>query len=161
QAAGGKRREHGCGARLNEDEKSRARVVVERQEILEGGTGVVVNVHPPRPLRRSTLPSTVGEPPFTGRGAQMGAIDEALQEHGVVIVSGPPGLGKSRLAKEYAGARIDHYPGGTFFVRFGDGALPLDLARLLRDLGQNESANEPIEDRCRRALGLLGLEGPA
>ena len=61
-------------------------------------------------------------------------------------------VSKSRLAKEYAGARAAQYSGGVFFIRFGDGVPPADLARLLRDFALKEYSNEPIEDQCRRAL---------
>jgi hypothetical protein len=80
--------------------------------------------------RRSTVPSTDGEPQFTGRDAELGAIERALRSGRVAVIHGPPGLGKSRLAMEYAHRHADAYLGGTFFVRF-DQPPPTDLAKLL------------------------------
>jgi tetratricopeptide (TPR) repeat protein len=108
--------------------------------------------------RRSTVPSTEGDPRFTGRDAELIAIEGTLWSGRVVIVHAPPGLGKSRLAMEYAHRHADAYPGGTFFVRF-DQPPPTDLAKLLRDMGKPGYPDEPIEDQCRRALRELGAAG--
>ena len=113
----------------------------------------------PGARRRSTVPSTDGDPRFTGRDAELGAIDAALRSGRVAVIHSPPGLGKSRLAMEYAHLYADAYPGGTFLVRF-DQPPPTDLAKLLRDLGKPGYPDEPIEDQCRRALRELGASGP-
>ena len=104
------------------------------------------------------MKSTVGEPAFTGREAELGAIEAQLQAHRVVVVHGAPGLGKSRLAKEYAHKHVEAYPGGMFFVPF-DQPPPTELAKLLRDTARPAYADESVEDQCRRALRELGSAG--
>jgi tetratricopeptide (TPR) repeat protein len=124
------------------------------------GVGVHVHVDGHGAPRRSTVRSTEGEPRFTGREAELGAIRGALQTGRVVVVHGAPGLGKSRLAKEYAHQHVEAYPGGMFFFPF-DQPPPTELAKLLRDSGKPAYADESVEDRCRRALRELGSAGRA
>lgn len=71
------------------------------------------------------------------------------------MLRGPPGVGKTRLAVEYAIQHQASYPGGTFFVQC-DAMPPPDLVKLLRLLGQPQYADERIEEQCRRALAHLG-----
>lgn len=49
-------------------------------------------------------PESLGAPPFVAREAWLGAIDEAWAAGRSVVLTGPPGIGKTRLALE-AGAR--------------------------------------------------------
>lgn len=108
--------------------------------------------------RRSTVKSADGEPRFTGRDTELGAIEAALQARRVVVVHGAPGLGKSRLAREYAHQHAEAYPGGMFFLPF-DQPPPIELAKLLRDMGKPVYDDESVEDQCRRALRELGTAG--
>jgi hypothetical protein len=110
--------------------------------------------------RRSTVKSTEGEPRFTGREPELRAIEHMLDAGRVVVVHGAPGLGKSRLVKEYAHQHVEEYPGGMFFVPFGQ-PPPIELARLLRDTDRPTYADESLEDQCRRALRDLGVAGRA
>ena len=107
---------------------------------------------------RSTIKSTVGEPAFTGREAELDAIADRLQTERVVVLQGSPGLGKSRLAREYAHKHAEAYPGGIFFIPF-EQLPPVELARLLRDADRSETRDEPIADQCRRVLRGLGSSG--
>lgn len=75
------------------------------------------------------------------------------------MIHGAPGLGKSRLAREYAHRHAAAYPGGMFFVPF-DQPPPTELAKLLRD-ARPLYPDDSIEDRCRRALRELGAAGRA
>jgi tetratricopeptide (TPR) repeat protein len=124
----------------------------------QGGVGVQVRVEGHGAQRRSTVKSTVGEPRFTGRDAELRAIDDRLQAGRVVVLHGAPGLGKSRLAKEYAHRHVEAYPGGMFFVPF-DQPPPIELAKLLRDTDRPAYQGESVEDQCRRALHALGSTG--
>jgi tetratricopeptide (TPR) repeat protein len=110
--------------------------------------------------RRSTVKSTEGEPRFTGREAELRAIEHMLHAGRVVVLHGAPGLGKSRLVREYAHQHAEAYPGGMFFVPF-EQPPPIELAKLLRDTDRPIYADESVEDQCRRALRDLGLAGRA
>jgi tetratricopeptide (TPR) repeat protein len=108
----------------------------------------------------STIPSTRGEPRFIGRDAELTEIQARLEADGVVVISGAPGLGKSRLAREYAHGHAAAYPGGMFFVPF-DQPPPVELAKLLRDTERPGAPGESHEDQCRRALRTIGSAGRA
>ena len=107
---------------------------------------------------RSTIRSTAGEPAFTGREAELDVIVDKLRDEPVVVLRGPPGLGKSRLALEYAHKRAEAYPGGMFFIPF-EQPPPVEMARLLRDADRSGDRDEPIEDQCRRWLRGVGSSG--
>lgn len=67
----------------------------------------------------SALPSPLGE--LIGRDADLAQLARALQDHRLVTITGPPGIGKSRLALAAAHAAA---PG------FADGACLLELDRV-------------------------------
>ncbi|MEP7120701.1 MAG: tetratricopeptide repeat protein, partial [Byssovorax sp.] len=107
--------------------------------------------------RHSTLPSYRRSAPFSGRAKDLTAIADKLarpEQTDVLVLHGPPGVGKSRLAVEYAITHREHYPGGAFFVSF-DLTPPTDLARLLDLFGLARGAGESLEEQCRRALAHL------
>jgi len=130
----------------------------DRRATHEGGTGVTVRRDGRDPQRRSTVKSTEGEPTFTGRDDELRAIEDVFRDRRVAVLYGAPGLGKTRLAKEYAHEHVEAYPGGMFFVPF-DQPPPTELARLLRDTGKPAYSDESVEDQCRRALRDLGSAG--
>jgi tetratricopeptide (TPR) repeat protein len=133
-------------------------VEVRHLEAHAGATGVVVRVDGREAWRRSTVRSTDGEPVFTGRADELAVIEGALRDRRVVVLHGAPGLGKSRLAREYAHKHVEAYPGGMFFVPF-EHPPPTELGKLLGDAGRPAYAEEPVEDQCRRALRELGAAG--
>jgi predicted ATPase/class 3 adenylate cyclase len=95
--------------------------------------------------RPNNLPTQTSE--FLGREAQLGAVRDLLDAERVrlVTLTGPGGIGKSRLALQAAADRIDRFEDGVYFV---------DLAPA-RDA---EAAFEAVV----RALGVTatGDEGP-
>jgi tetratricopeptide (TPR) repeat protein len=141
-----------------ENQRTPRMVEIGHMEAHAGGTGVVVRVDGRETQRRSTVRSTEGEPTFTGRDDELGAIEHGLRDRRVVVLHGAPGLGKSRLAKEYAHKHVEGYLGGMFFVPF-EQPPPTELAKLLRDTGKPVYAEESVEDQCRRALRDLGAAG--
>jgi tetratricopeptide (TPR) repeat protein len=129
-------------------------------EARDGGTGVLVRVNDHEPQRRSTVQTTAGQPRFTGRDVELRAIDDALAADRLVVVHGAPGLGKSRLASEYAHLHADAYPGGMFWIPFHQ-SPPDELAMLLRGTDRPAYPDETVEDQCRRALQSIGGAGRA
>ncbi|WP_437562745.1 tetratricopeptide repeat protein [Sorangium sp. So ce542] len=113
---------------------------------------------PPEPGGPPTTLPNYGGLFFADRREEREAIERALDKGGdlaVCVLYGQPGVGKTRLAVEYARAHIDRYPGGVFFVRFNR-LPPNDLAEVLRLLGLPEYNQEPPDEQCRRALRSLG-----
>lgn len=131
-------------------------VVVEGQHIDEGGTGVRVSVEAPGRHPLLALPSF--PTPFVGRTEQLAALDKALNEEDreVVMLRGPSGVGKTRIAVEHAAARRSSYPDGVYFLRC-EVMPPLDLAIVASALDLPVIEGERPEERWRRALYAIAL----
>jgi predicted ATPase/DNA-binding SARP family transcriptional activator len=86
---------------------------------------------PPRP-RRLPIPLTS----FVGRERAVREVRKDLEDHRLVTLVGPGGVGKSRLAVEVAHAEADDWPDGVWWLdlaRVGDGEpLATHLVRALR-----------------------------
>ncbi|GIJ57174.1 helix-turn-helix domain-containing protein [Virgisporangium aurantiacum] len=84
-------------------------------------------------------------PDFVGRTGELAEIEAALRDARVVVVSGPPGVGKTALAVHVGNRVADAFPDGQLFAVLrdpaGDPVDPADvLADLLRDLDVDGSA---------------------
>lgn len=76
---------------------------------------------PPRTL--TALPTNLPAPAttFVGRAREKkDVLDLLARGPGLVTVSGPPGIGKTRLVLEAAGAALPHFRGGAWFVELGE-----------------------------------------
>jgi hypothetical protein len=77
---------------------------------------------------------------LSGRSRDMAALDRVSAGR-TVVISGPPGIGKTALAVRWGHARTEHYPDGQLFADLhghaADGpAMPSEiLGRFLRALG--------------------------
>jgi len=108
---------------------------------------------PPEPRRMRS--------PLVGRERELellaGALDQAIarREPQVVIVLGEPGIGKSRLAEEFArraGGRAGVFRGGC--LPYGEGSLWLPLAEIVRretGIGSADDDEEALR-KLNRAL---------
>src|SRR5690242_9438575 len=67
---------------------------------------------------------------FVGRESELEAIERMLEDPGCRLLTlvGPGGAGKTRLALEAAGRRVDRYPHGVHFVPLASVASPDFLA---------------------------------
>lgn len=100
---------------------------------------VELEFRPPPPM--STLPAPVST--FVGRRRLLDEISTDLQQHRLVTLVGPGGVGKTRVAIEAARLDRDRWPGGTFFV----------------DLSGLDDVDEAVADLWRQ-LSPAGRSGP-
>src|SRR3990172_6045600 len=97
---------------------------------------------PPRPTR------------LIGRDRELAMLQELFKAAGrLAPLTGPPGIGKTRLALEVAAALENRFRGGVAFVDLApirDPALVLPV--VLRSLGIEDAPDRPILPRLRQAL---------
>jgi tetratricopeptide (TPR) repeat protein len=104
---------------------------------------------------RSNIPSRRGRA-FVGREGKLDGLLRLILEAGVVVISGPPGVGKSELALELARQHRASFPGGTFRIDATSADAPVDLARIgVTHLGLEFPPGLTIEDQCDRVLTTL------
>jgi DNA-binding SARP family transcriptional activator/tetratricopeptide (TPR) repeat protein len=104
------------------------------------------------------LPDVAG---FIGREAELSVLCNQLAGGGptrVVVIAGPPGVGKSALALHAAHRHAERFPGGQLYANLhgsSAGVLPLEpgevLVRFLRSLGV-ESRHIPSQVEEQAAL---------
>jgi hypothetical protein len=79
--------------------------------------------------RRGNLPAPAAS--FVGREKELGQVPALLHEHRLVTLTGPPGVGKSRLAVETARSLEPDFPDGIWLVDFARAGGPDGAVRLL------------------------------
>jgi predicted ATPase len=77
--------------------------------------------------RHGNLPASPTS--FIGREAELTQVVELVREHRLVTLTGPPGVGKSRLALEVARALESDLRGGAWHVGLGNAASAADVVR--------------------------------
>jgi len=105
---------------------------------------------------------------FVGREKEVAAAKELLlrQDVRLVTVTGPGGIGKTRLAVQVASGLVEHFPGGTHFVSLSSISDPgLIASVIVQTLGIREAGGQsPLEilkenlQDSRRAPMLLLLD---
>src|SRR5262245_9259494 len=82
------------------------------------------------PATNLTRPATR----FIGRGGDLDALGACLRENQLVTVRGPPGVGKTRLALEYAWRYLRDDPGaGVWFCDLSEATSPDEVCAALGD----------------------------
>ena len=113
------------------------------------------------PRFRSNIGSR-GDRPFVGREELFVGIAEALGDAAadrVVVLHGPPGVGKSELAREFARRNRERYSGGRFWVDASSGAVDIALAEIGKNiLNLPYPPDLPLQDQGRQAFHSLGAE---
>jgi predicted ATPase/DNA-binding SARP family transcriptional activator len=108
--------------------------------------------------RRSNLPAPSTS--FVGREEELGQVGELLSEHRLVTLTGPPGVGKSRLAVETARSLEREFPDGVCLVDFTRAGKQPDAVRLLAN-AVDVRGSDPLErvtSRLRDAAALVVLD---
>jgi predicted ATPase/DNA-binding SARP family transcriptional activator len=109
--------------------------------------------------RRGNLPAPTTS--FVGRDGELDDVAALLGEHRLVTLTGPPGVGKSRLGVETARSRDQEFPDGSWLVDFArTGGGPGDAVRLLAD-AFDVRASDPlarVASRLRDATALVVLD---
>ena len=105
--------------------------------------------------RRGNLPAPSTS--FVGREAELATVLALVRERRVVTLTGPPGVGKSRLALEAARALEDETPDGVWMVELARAGSDADVARLLAQAvgTRGSDALERTVTRLREAEALL------
>jgi predicted ATPase len=122
-------------------------------DVLEGhGRGTVGNL-PPQPT------------PFLGRERELAELTELVRSQDVrlLTLTGPGGIGKTRLAIQAAAKLVHTYPGGAWFVGLGaltdPGLVLVEIARVLEVFDATEDRLVPaIVERVARARTLVVLD---
>ena len=92
---------------------------------------------------------------FVGREKEIAAANELLlrQDVRLVTITGPGGIGKTRLAVEMANALVEHFPGGVHFVPLSPLRDPSLLASLIvQALGIREAGGQSPFEILKRNL---------
>jgi predicted ATPase/serine/threonine protein kinase len=108
-----------------------------------------------RPIesRPSNIP--VQRTPFVGQQKEVAAARELLLRPDVrlLTVTGPGGIGKTRLAVEVAGGLMEHFPGGVHFVPLSPLTDPGLLASVIvQTLGIREAGSQSSLEVLQKVL---------
>lgn len=108
----------------------------------------------------NNAPRFAGE--FVGRVVETEAIVGALRNHSVVTLTGPGGVGKTRLASYAAERSAREFPDGVWFVHLAEvrslDGVPAAIANALRAIDPGKADDDmPLAERLttRRALIVL------
>ena len=110
----------------------------------------------PQEARPSNLP--IPGSAFVGHGKELAAAKKLLlrKEVRLITVTGPAGIGKSRLALELARDMTEHFPSGIYFVALAAISDPNAVPTLIAQaLGVHETAGRSQLDSLKEYLQTL------
>jgi predicted ATPase/DNA-binding SARP family transcriptional activator len=109
------------------------------------------------PASRSNLPAPVAN--FVGRETELAELGELARRHRLIAIVGTGGAGKTRLAIEVAGRRLDEYRDGVWFVDLAELSDPAGVARAVADvIGVRQASDQPVGQLLMdRVVGMHAL----
>ena len=123
-------------------------------------------------IARGQVPPSVAAPdqlpvvptPFLGRARELDQVTSALSsgEARLLTLTGPGGIGKTRLAVEAARVLRDTYPGGTYFVSLGElrnaALVAPELAKALGAVQSGAALEDVLVARASGPPSLIVLD---
>jgi predicted ATPase/class 3 adenylate cyclase len=104
----------------------------------------------------NNLPSQLSS--FIGREAELHHLHEALTAHRVVTITGPGGMGKTRLALQVGAELVHEFKDGVWFVELAQLEDAKLVAHSIADvINIHEQPTEAIEITVARAIGKKQL----
>lgn len=95
--------------------------------------------------RPNNLP--VQATPFVGRAEELADLEDLLTHERLVTLTGPGGVGKTRLALHAAGRLVSHFADGVWYVSLGPLTDPdLVAAEVAVAISMPEHADRPLEE---------------
>lgn len=92
---------------------------------------------------------------FTGRNSYLHHIKKLLQEEKIVLLHGPPGIGKTALAITFSHQFRHHYPDGVLWCRLDTSSIMDILATIAYSYGKNVNHIKNVENRASTVRSLL------
>jgi predicted ATPase len=106
--------------------------------------------------RFASLPSNLPEPaaPLVGRAADLASLVELARERGVVTITGPGGVGKTRIVVELGRLLAPEFLDGVAFIALADVTDPADFLPALADaLDVKEAEGRTLGDGVAALIG--------
>ena len=106
--------------------------------------------------RFASLPSNLPDPaaPLVGRAADLASIIELVREHRVVTITGPGGVGKTRIVVELGRLLAPEFLDGAAFIELADVTEPANfLPALAKALDVKEAVGRTLGDGVVSLIG--------
>ena len=115
--------------------------------------GLPSQFDPPSALatRPNNLPRQLSS--FVGRDADLRRVAELLTRAPMVTITGPGGVGKTRLAVQVAGSLLDRYPDGVYLVSLAEtDDVEQVVPEIARTIGLRDAGPTSFAERLARYL---------